>query len=632
MGYALTAAAEAVTGSRLRKTEMAWARLKQLCLLAGVVATITVFSVISQHVWRDRGLRALQAINEQRVELAAGAVKAEISRQDHLPFVLSLDPDVRAALARPHATEQLQQLSRKLGRINHEADTRALYVLGPDGTVLASSDWDAADTLVGRNLADRPYFLKAKQTGTSSYLGVEVGSDRARYYLAVAVTGPSLLGVAVVRIEFDALESAWEKAGERILVTDPAGTTFLASDPAYKYRMFQQAQRAVSSETPGLLHFPGPPLAPIDSEVVDRLRGGSIVQIRAADEQASYLYQSMGLPEFDWTIHRLNDLTSVNEDQRDGGIIGGAISALIIALMFYLFQRHRAYIAVRDAGTRLQSQVADRTRELRELNESLKNEVDERGRTEARLRTTQNELVQAGKLAALGQMSAAIAHEINQPLAAIRTFMASTKIFAQQGDRAQVVENLEFIDDLADRMARITGHLKTFARKSGPGHHPEPVLVDQAIDGTLFMLESQIKESGTSIEKDIPQPFWVMGHAVQLEQVILNLVRNAIDASADRKPPMICISVRASHDDVVIAIADNGSGFTAGKIGEIFDPFFTTKPVGKGLGLGLSISYGIVQDFGGEIRAANRPNGGAELTVTLPRYDGDPASGSPVHA
>jgi len=224
----------------------------------------------------------------------------------------------------------------------------------------------------------------------------------------------------------------------------------------------------------------------------------------------------------------------------------------------------------------------------------------------------------------LGQMSAALAHEINQPLAAIRTFMASAKVFARHGNLAQVVGNLDLITDLAERMARITGHLKTFARKSEPGH-PEPVLIDRAIEGTLFLLDSQIRTAGVRIEKEIESDLWVAGHAVQLEQVILNLVRNALDAVTDRDAPWIRIAARASADTVFIGIMDNGPGMAADQIGQIFDPFFTTKPVGKGLGLGLSISYGIVQDFGGRIRAANRPEGGAELTVELPRNRRDPA-------
>src|SRR4051812_2058898 len=597
-------------------------RWKQLISFIGGVAAIGVSTFVSQHVWREGGIRSLQAVNEQRVQLVANTLTAEVGRQDHLPVVLSLDADVRNALAAPDA-ERIARLDRKLTIVSHEADTRALYVIAPNGTVLASDDWDSPQTLVGRNLADRPYFVKAAASGKSSYLGVEPDSDRVRYYLAEAVRdGSRLLGIAVVRIEFDALEAAWERAAERVLVTDSEGIVFLASDPAYKYRQMGPTSALVGAEVDVARRYPGVLASPIDLVVRERRGSDSIVQVRAADNELTYLYQSMQLPAYGWTIHRLTDLASAREDQRDGAIIGGATSALIISLLLYVMQRHRAYVSQREAAGRLKGEVAERTRELRESNASLQTEIDQHRRTESRLRTTQNELVQAGKLAALGQMSAAIAHEINQPLAAIRTFMASAKVFAQRGNVAQMLSNLDLITDLAERMASITGHLKTFARKSEPGH-PEPVLVDRAVEGTLFLLESQLKAAGIRLEKKVAPELWVLGHAVQLEQVILNLVRNALDAVADQDDGWIQITARASDDTVFIVVSDDGPGISLEEISKIFDPFFTTKSVGKGLGLGLSISYGIVQDFGGEIHARNRAEGGAELTVELPRHKHD---------
>jgi two-component system C4-dicarboxylate transport sensor histidine kinase DctB len=398
---------------------------------------------------------------------------------------------------------------------------------------------------------------------------------------------------------------------------------FLASDPRYKYRFMDLTPRPEGSRPNVSKRYPGVIEQPIDFEMLERRNSDSIIQINSPEPDVTYLYQSMQVPAYGWTIHRLTDLTSVREDQRDGTIIGGASAALIISLVLYVIQRHRAYEGERAAAERLKGEVAERTRELRESNSSLQTEIDEHRRTEARLRATQNELVQAGKLAALGQMSAAIAHEINQPLAAIRTFMASAKIFAQRDNIGQVIRNLDLITDLADRMANITGHLKTFARKSEPGQR-EPVAVDGAIRGTLLLLESQIGSAGVRLERDVAPDLWVMGHTVQLEQVILNLVRNALDAVAGQTDPVIRIAARATPDTVYISVSDNGHGIAPELIDRIFDPFFTTKGIGDGLGLGLSISYGIVQDFGGQIYAKNRPEGGAELTVVLPRHQAKP--------
>lgn len=582
------------------------------------VAIICLSAFVSQYYWRETGLRALQAINEPRVELIASAVRSEINRQDHLPFILSVDADVRSALTPPYDQSRLQQLITKLQRVSTEADTHALYVIGQNGIVVAAGHSNPSETLVGRNLADRSYFLKALESGRSTYLGVDPASNRVRYYVTEAIRDRSVLGVAVVRIEFDALESIWERGGERVLITDADGVVFLSSDPVYRYRIIEGTKGAHLPTESALANYPEQLKKPIDLTVLERRDANSIVRTSTGEQEATYLYQTLALPEFGWTIHRFADLGVVDADQRDGAIIGAAISALIISLLLYVVQRQQAYRSAKEAGALLQSEVAERTHELREANLQLQTEVDERRRTEMRLRATQNELVQAGKLAALGQMSAAIAHEVNQPLAAIRTFLASAKIFAQRGDDGHVTRNLDLIDGLAERMAKIMTHLKTFARKSEPGR-PEPVEVARTVEGALFLTESQIKATGVRIERDLQSDVWVTGYAVQLEQVLVNLVRNALDALSEVKRPVIEIRMWASQDMVQIHIADNGPGIPSALVDQIFDPFVTTKPVGKGLGLGLSISYGIVQDFRGHIHASNRPEGGAELVIALPR-------------
>src|SRR5262245_42962918 len=499
---------------------MARKRLKQLGLIACAVAAIGLSSYASQHIWRENGLKALQAVNEQRLQLIANAITAEINRQDHLPIVLSLDADVRNALADgPERASRVDALNRKLERLGREADTRAMFVIAPDRTVVASDNWDSPDSLVGKSLADRRYFLEAVAAGRSTYLGIEPATNRVRYYLAEAIRDTALLGVAVVRIEFDDLEAAWEKAGEHVIVADSNGVAFLASDPAYRYRgVGLMGASPRKSDSSG--RYAGLTITDIDGKILERRGSDLVVRINAPESGAMYLSQATALPDHGWTIYRLTGLGSVEEDQRDGDIIGGSLSTLIIILVLYVVERHRAYVAAAQSGAELKRQVAERTRELSETNVSLETEIEERRRTEARLRAAQNELVQAGKLAALGQMSAAIAHEINQPLAAIRTFIASTRIFAQRRNGAQVARNLDLINDLAERMAGITGHLKTFARKSEPGH-VEPVLVERAIERALFLLESDIAATGVRIEKDIAPDLWVLGHAIQLEQVIL---------------------------------------------------------------------------------------------------------------
>ena len=246
---------------RARKHLMVHIRLKQFLLLAGAVAAIAASASVTRYVWGESGLRGLQAVNEQRVQLVANAVRAEVGRQDHLPVVLSLDPDVRAALAAPSNRDLMAQLSRKLARLSLEADTRSLHVTDVSGIVVASDNAQAPNTLVGHDLSNRPYIINALALGKSAYVGVDPESKHARYYLAEAVRdGAKLLGIAVVRIEFDLLEAAWERAAERVLVTDSAGIVFLASDPTFKFRRLgaavEDGDHDLARRYPGMLRDP----------------------------------------------------------------------------------------------------------------------------------------------------------------------------------------------------------------------------------------------------------------------------------------------------------------------------------------------------------------------------------------
>lgn len=588
-------------------------RLFVLILLA--LASLAAGAYVGQWFWRENGLRALQAVNEPRIQLIANAIKAEISRQDHLPVVLSFDPDVHRALSDPADTSLRAQLSNKLKRISAEADTRALYVILPNGRIFAADNETPVETQIGRNLSERLYFRNAIETGHGTFLGIDSENDRVRYYIARGIGGPPILGVAVVRVEFDRIEAEWMKAGERVLITDASGTVLLSSDASFKYRHLSFLPGGGQAVRPGS----GAQESAIEFRLVEQRDGRQIVRAQTPLGTQSYLYRSMPLDDYGWTVHRLSDLATIETDQRDGAIIGMAIAMIAVSGLLYLRQRQTALVAARKSGLELSSIVAERTRELREANAALRSEIEERRRTEQQLRDTQNSLVQAGKLAALGQMSAAIAHEINQPLAAIRTFVASSKVFASRGDAMKVSSNLDLINGLAERMANITSHLKTFARKSELGK-TEIVDVERAVQGAMLLIESQIRLSGTAIEISVPHNVLVRGYAVQLEQVIVNLLQNALHAVVDVAKPAITVRAETGDEIVRIRVSDNGDGIPSESIDQIFDPFFTTKPIGKGVGLGLSISYGIVRDFGGTIRASNRREGGAEMIIELPRY------------
>ncbi len=259
-----------------------WTRFRSAAFVAAAMIVIALSAFALQHVWRENGLRALQAINEPRIELIASTVRAEINRQDHLPIVLSLDADVRQALASPQDRGKLQGLAQKLQRISAEADTRALYVIGRDGIVLAAGTADQSGDLVGRDLVRRSYFVKAMESGRSSYLGVDPANNRIRYYLAEAIRDAALLGVAVVRIEFDNLEAAWGRGGEHVLITDADGVVFLASDAAYRYRVIHGVSAPHLATESAPPNYPDNPGKPVDLDVLEQRGTNAVVRIKDA--------------------------------------------------------------------------------------------------------------------------------------------------------------------------------------------------------------------------------------------------------------------------------------------------------------------------------------------------------------
>ncbi len=291
-----------------------------------------------------------------------------------------------------------------------------------------------------------------------------------------------------------------------------------------------------------------------------------------------------------------------------------------IVTIHNISKRKAAEDRLRQALEEQEERIRERTAELQASNRQLHHEIVERKRAEAVLRETQNELIQASKLAALGQMSAGLTHELNQPLTALRTFCASGKLLLQRGLHAQVEENFGQIQELTERMAKLTSQLKTFARKSRGEILRVPVRL--AIEQSFDLLANRIAQEEVEVVLNLPgAEVQLLGDQVRLEQVVINLVSNAIDAMAGRAERRLAVDYRLTPKYLWLTFTDSGGGIPAEILPQIFDPFFTTKEVGEGLGLGLSIAYGIVKDWGGSLQAKN-VEGGAEFTIKLPRFTG----------
>ena len=259
----------------------------------------------------------------------------------------------------------------------------------------------------------------------------------------------------------------------------------------------------------------------------------------------------------------------------------------------------------------------EETFQLKELNKRLTEEIKQRKRIEKNLVAVEQTLEQHSKLAALGEMSAAISHELNQPLAAMKTYLAGATLLLKRNRPNETVTALMRIDDLIQRMGGITKQLKSFARKNTESF--VPLNFNDAFSSALAIMEPQLKQTKVKIETSISsEPIIIMGDQQRLEQVIINLLRNALDAVKSVEQPEIKISLY-KNDSAIFSIEDNGPGIS--NIETIFEPFQTSKDSGKGLGLGLAISSNIISELGGILQGRNRSPSGAEFKIILPLFD-----------
>ncbi|KAA0582072.1 sensor histidine kinase [Azospirillum sp. B21] len=594
-------------------------RRRRLAFPVAALAAVTALACWGAYRWAEADARTALTLNgDQRLGLYASSIRNAVGRYDYLPFLVARDHEVLGLLDRP--SEALRDtVNRRLETANAAAGSAALYVVDRSGLALAASNWaDPAQSFVGQIYDFRPYFRQAVEAGSGRYFGIGVTTGLPGYFLSHAVhLADRLIGVAVVKIDLEPLQRDWAAGGERVLVTDQNGIVFLSSHADWKYHALRPLPDAVKARLAQTRQYDRSEVMPLglhDGPVMEN--GARLVSLPDSvpgGSRRAYLMQELALPEFGWTIRFLSDLEPVKAQAAGAAVLTAMGLLLLVAALALGWQRRHALRLQQEARAMLERRVEERTAELLTANRVL--------------REAQEELVQAGKLAALGQMSAALAHEINQPLAAIRTFVASTRLLAERGETAMVRDNLAMIGDLAERMAVLSGHLKDFARK-GPAR-VEAVPVARTMDRALALLAPRLREEEVRVEQAIPPEAHVRGDAVRLEQVFVNLLRNAADAMNGSDERRLILTAARTAEGWEIRIRDSGTGIAEAHQFQLFDPFFTTKEVGQGLGLGLSLSYGIVRDFGGTLRAENNPDGGACFVVQLPEAQPSDAERGP---
>ncbi|WP_257946829.1 sensor histidine kinase [Shinella sp. CPCC 101442] len=583
--------------------------------IAIVLAILQGGTLMTRSYMDEASLQAGSALR-----LAVAALGGHLSRYEPLPALIADHDDIEALLQKPGDPVLRRVANDYLKEINGLLESSDIYVMTPDGNTIAASNYDRPATFVGQNFHYRPYFQDAIKGRQARFFALGTTSLKRGYYFSSPVeVGGKILGVIVFKVDIDSIETSWRGGEYKIFVADPEGIIFMTGSPEWLYTGVLPLDASRLARTQASRRYAEAQLRPLPvTETV--YHGQHLMRIASDGVSREYLRLSHYMPEADWTVNVLLDTASVRTQAR---------TTLIAVLLFIcltglggavLWQR-RARVVERlrlqeETQNELERRVEERTADLARVNEQIELEIAERRLTEQELRKTQADLIQAGKLAGLGQMSAALSHEFNQPLAAAKTYADSAALLIDRGRVPEAQDNVRRISSLIDRMASISRHLRNFARK--PNEKLGSVLLSDVIADTLEIVTPRLKAADAQLKLHVEkQGLAVLAGPVRLQQVLVNIISNAADAVEGLENRDIVLSADQVDGRIVITVRDHGPGVPAAIAERIFDPFFTTKGVGKGLGLGLSISYNIIKDFGGDLAVTNHPDGGAVFRVVL---------------
>lgn len=597
-------------------------------ILVGLIMAAVFFT----YSWSKRnGYAGLNALSSHELDIYVAGLDSELGKYEYLPGVVELDSDVLSLMASPSEKSHLGKVNQRLTNLNVRAGSLAIFLLDLSGTARASSNWYQPASFVGKNFSSLPYFSDAVQGNQVSFFSHSETLRSPEYNFMHPIRKNGLIiGLTVVKISLEPIEANWTASithsdSKKLLVIDENDVIVMSSVQQWKHQKTPILSAMLNAKLDRQASSPER-IEPLGMLIERPLEDGThlLRQLAVAEDSPGihYVTQERFMSRPGWRLVTLSSASDVIRNAQSAAFAAGAVASLISLIGMYLAQRRRAIanqLAARAqlqrAHDELESRIIERTAELHHANQNLMLEVSERKRTEEILREAQDELIQASKLALLGQMAAGITHEINQPLTALRSLSHNTRLLLQRGRTERIDQNLLAISDITERIGRITEQLKSFARKAPLAI--TPVDLSRSVDNALLLLASRIRSEHVEVKREVDKSFLVLCDGNRLEQVLINLIANALDAMQNVQPRVLTIYARPHDERILIRITDTGPGIAEPVLSRLFEPFFSTKPPGKGLGLGLVISAGIVREFGDALRAENTGSGGAAFEFSL---------------
>ncbi len=524
---------------------------------------------------RSTALDSAKTAGRGETEILAAGLQSELDKFSLVPLVLAEDPQVRALLS--GTSGETSVLNSRLETLARQTDAAAIYLMDADGLTLSASNWRLSTSFIGSNYSFRRYFSDAIKHGSATQFALGTVSREPGLYIAQRVMAEKKpVGIVAVKVEFARLEANWKAATEGVFVTNRDGVVILTSNDSWRFHVTDLGDISSRDQVLDRRQFGIARLKPL--VLGEAKPTGGLVAAPLLDTDQPI--------ELDgWVLHLLTDPSPrIDAAVANVRFYSLLVTALVVGLIaFALLSRRRRELQA-------EATVRQRTQTLRE------------------------QLNQANRLATLGQISAGVGHEINQPLAAARLFAENGKRLILTGKLGEAEANFTRISELTDRIGRITSELRRFSRRDALEPHTMPVA--NAVDGALLLLRERIDRIGTSltVPDDEEMSVQVRAETVRLEQVLVNLIQNAVDASGTGGS--IEITIAHTKDFCLLTVADNGPGLDPEMHDRMFQPFATTKS--DGLGLGLVISREIMRDLGGDLLIEDSLFG-ARFVMRIPR-------------
>ncbi len=514
-----------------------------------------------------------------RLSLYERSLDDTLERYQYFPFVLSQDPLVQSALT----GIAVDELNQRLAQFAEKSGLEAIYLMDATGLVLSASNFDQPQTFVSQNYGFRPYFKQSIAGERGNYFGVGATTGRPGYFVSEPVrdANGSIAGVIAIKLDASELQQRWETGGENVLASNADGIVVLASNRNWLFGSLDPLSPDKLEEIARSRQFGSESVTALSWQ---RTEPGS-VQL----DDASYIYSQAVVEQINWRIHYLLSEGRAYERALLTTIVFGAGLSLLVGFATYL------------RSNRIKTALATSQLDRSKLMDANK-----------RLEQAHNELQRTSKLAALGQLSASVVHELGQPISALRNYLVAEEL----DPNATPHPNQTKLNGVVDRMESITKQLRFFTK---PGDQAMGrVELNDVIEDSIALIQHDFDVAKIEIKRQIDKSITVQGNRLRLEQVLVNLLKNALHSLVEASNHQLSISVDQSGGRVRITVEDNGTGFGDQDLLQMQEPFHTTRSSGDGMGLGLSIASAIIKEHDGVLSAHNRPEGGAAFIISLP--------------